>query len=358
MKYAASCQCHGTDHKPLTRTEFREITLDRDGHKCVFCGCTENLDAHHIIERRLFDQCGGYHLDNGATVCELHHRLCEQTVISCDQVRDQVGIARTVLPEYMYTDHQYTKWGDVILDNGLRMPGPLFYDQSVQKILAQGQQLDQYTRYVKYPRTYHHPLSESRSSDDKINSNIAALLKDQEIVITVKMDGENFTGYSDYCHARSIDSGNHESRNWAKTFHFQNVAYNLPSTFRYCAENLYAKHSIHYTNLDSYLLGFQIWDRDRCLSWDDTVEWFELLNITPVPVLYRGSYSDQIVAQMFAQAKSQGHEGIVVRQAAEFSYRDFRNSVAKLVRAGFIESGASHWRFRKTVPNQIKDSTN
>ena len=100
-----------------------------------------------------------------------------------------------------------------------------------------------------------------------------------------------------------------------------------------------------------------MWDRDRCLSWNDTIEWFELLNITPVPVLYRGSYSDQIVAHLFAQAKSQDHEGIVVRQAAEFSYRDFRNSLAKLVRAGFIESGASHWRFQKIVPNQVKDST-
>jgi hypothetical protein len=138
MKYATSCDCHGTNGKPLTRDEFRELTFKRDGYKCLFCDETNNLDAHHTVERRLFSDCFGYHLDNGATVCEHHHRLCEQTIISCDEVRDKAGIEKVVIPEYMYPDHVYTKWGDVILENGQRMPGPLFYDESVQKILKEG----------------------------------------------------------------------------------------------------------------------------------------------------------------------------------------------------------------------------
>lgn len=44
------CDCHGTDKKPLSRTEFRESVFKRDGHKCLFCDATENLDAHHIVE--------------------------------------------------------------------------------------------------------------------------------------------------------------------------------------------------------------------------------------------------------------------------------------------------------------------
>lgn len=54
----------------LDRDSFRNGVLLRDGHKCVACGASGvRLDAHHIIERRLWDD-GGYYLDNGATLCD------------------------------------------------------------------------------------------------------------------------------------------------------------------------------------------------------------------------------------------------------------------------------------------------
>lgn len=49
----------------LTRDQFREGVFARDAHRCVFCGRTAaetpegKLDAHHIIERRLWGD-GGY----------------------------------------------------------------------------------------------------------------------------------------------------------------------------------------------------------------------------------------------------------------------------------------------------------
>lgn len=349
------CGCHGTDGKPMSRDNFRNEGLKRDNYKCIFCDSTDQLSVHHIIERRLFTECYGYHIANAATVCDPCHLLCEQTVISCDEVRDKVGIDKVVLPEYMYPDHQYTKWGDVILLNGTRMPGPLFYDESVQKVLKDGDKLKDYTPYVKYPRTYHLPFTGHRTEDDKTFHNASEVLKNKEVVVTIKMDGENFTGYPDYCHARSIDGLPHDSRTWAKTFHFQNIAYNLPEGFRYCAENLYAKHSIHYTNLDTYLYGFQIWDRNTCLSWDDTVEWFNLLGITPVEVVYRGIYDEAKIKQLFIDVVKNGHEGLVVRLADSFSYNDFRFSVGKLVRENHIADGSNHWRYRKLVANELKD---
>ena len=84
----------------LLRDEFREGVFARDGYKCVFCKKTAEqtpegkLDAHHIIERRLWND-GGYYLDNGATVCEEHHLLCEQTVYSVEDVREAAGIEPT-----------------------------------------------------------------------------------------------------------------------------------------------------------------------------------------------------------------------------------------------------------------------
>ena len=352
------CDCHGTDKKPLSREQFREQALKRDQYKCLFCDETENLSVHHIVERRLFGACLGQHLDNGATVCEFHHMFCERTIISCDQVRDKAGIKNIVLPELFYPDYEYDKWGNIIYANGMRRAiGPLFYDESVQKILKDGLVLNKFAPWIKYPRTVHHPLSLHKTSDDKVNYNFADdILSSTEgnIVITIKMDGENFTGYRDYCHARSLDSGNHESRTWAKTYHFNNVSYNLPESMRYCAENLYAKHAIKYDNLESYLLAFQIWDKLECLSWSDTKLWFELLNLESVQELYHGPYDEVVINDLFKQVIAQDHEGIVIRSDEAFHYQDFHKRVCKLVRPDFLAGGGQHWRFKKIEVNGLK----
>ncbi len=86
----------------LTRDKFRELVFQRDGGKCVFCE-KPAADAHHIIERRLWSD-GGYYLDNGASVCPEHHILCEQTLISVEEVRIACGITRIIVPQHLYDD--------------------------------------------------------------------------------------------------------------------------------------------------------------------------------------------------------------------------------------------------------------
>ena len=39
--------------------------------------------------------------------------------------------------------------------------------------------------------------------------------------------------------------------------------------------------------------------------------------------------------------------------ASEFKYKDFKKSVAKLVRKDHIADGSNHWRFKKLIPNLI-----
>ena len=101
----------------------------------------------------------------------------------------------------------------------------------------------------KYPRTFHLSWSKCLSSDDKIlkdDSNFIGKI----VVVTEKLDGENSTVYSDYSHARSIDSKNHESRNWLKNY-ITTFQHNIPKDYRVCGENLFAKHSILYDNLET-----------------------------------------------------------------------------------------------------------
>lgn len=134
----------------LDRDTFRSATFERDQDRCVLCGRklggNLRLDAHHIMERRLFrasSEVGGYFLDNGATVCDdgtlsSCHLRAEATLISCEEIRKAAGITKVILPEHLYADQKYTKWGDPLLDDGRRMRGERFGDESVQKILSEG----------------------------------------------------------------------------------------------------------------------------------------------------------------------------------------------------------------------------
>ena len=105
---------------------------------------------------------------------------------------------------------------------------------------------------VKYPRTLHFPWS-NWTSDDKVLKSIDNFVGKQ-VVVTEKMDGENFNGYCDYAHARSLSPLTGDDRGSAKAI-WSNVSWKIPVGYRFCGENLYAKHSIHYFNLKSYLFN-------------------------------------------------------------------------------------------------------
>lgn len=337
--------------KLLTRDEFRNATFNRDKHICVNCG-NAGQDAHHILERRLFDD-GGYYLDNGATLCGPCHIKAEETVLSPEHLRTVCGIATVVLPSHLYRDQVYDKWGNIILPNGQRLKGELFHDESVQKILAGSLHL--FTDLVKYPRTYHLPFSDCLTKDDRVLESTAHF-KDKEVVVTAKMDGEQTTMYADYIHARSTEMKRHPSRTWVQNLHSK-IKSDIPKGWRICGENLYAKHSIHYKHLyeqyNTYFLVFSIWnEKNICLSWSETEFYSELIGLKTVPVLYYGIYNEELIKGLFhPEYANDEAEGYVVRLSDSFSYRAFRNSVGKYVRKNHVQTG-QHWFYgQKMVRN-------
>ncbi len=350
-----------TKSKLLTRDQFREGVFARDGHRCVFCKRAPDetpegkLDAHHILERRLFKaphEQGGYFLNNGASVCEDHHLKCEQTAISVQEVYDACGITRRVLPDHLYADFEYDKWGNIVLPTGRRLKGELFFDESVQKVLGSAQYqgafvLDLFVDYVKYPRTNHLPWSKGLNEDDRVLSDLSSFIGER-VIVTRKMDGEQTNMYRDHYHARSVESAHHESQGWCKNFWSQ-ICGDIPEGWRVCGENLFAKHSIAYHDLPSYFMGFGIWtDRNVCLSWDETVEWFDLLGVTPVPVLFDGIFDLNQIKSLYNDKDWETDEGYVIRVAREFSYGEFRSVVGKFVRAGHVQT-AKHWKHGQRV---------
>lgn len=337
--------------KLLSRDEFRESVFARDGYTCIFCP-QKAQDAHHILERRLFTD-GGYYLNNGASVCGDHHILCEKTLITVEEVREKAGILKPVIPDHLYGDQVYTKWGDVILPNGQRTKGELFNDASVQKILKEAGVLHLYTDYVKYPRTYHLPFSPGLNDDDRVLQS-TEIFHNRRVIATEKLDGEQTSMYRAYIHARSVDSRNHPSRDWVKNF-WSSIAHEIPERWRICGENVYAQHSIVYSNLDTYFYGFSIWDdRNVCLHWDDTVEWFNLLGINHPRVLYDGIWDERIIRDLWDDSLWNECEGFVVRVADEFPFSRFKDSVGKYVRKNHIQT-TKHWMHGQAViPNKLR----
>lgn len=324
----------------LTRDVFRESVFGRDGGRCVFCG-RPAADAHHILERRLFPD-GGYYLANGASVCAEHHLLCEQTVISVEQVREAARVTRPVLPPHLYHDQEYDKWGNPILASGQRLRGELFFDESVQKVLAQGGMLGHFTNRVKFPRTYHLPWSQGITDDDRVMDTVAPFAG-RRVIATEKFDGENTTMYTDYLHARSVDGRNHPTRAWVKAF-WASICGDIPQDWRVCGENLWAVHSIAYRDLRSFFLGFSIWnERNVALSWDETLQWFELLGVQPVKVLYDGIFDERAIRALYEDKRDRERsEGYVIRLADAFPYSDYRRAVGKFVRANHVQA-EGHW---------------
>lgn len=333
-----------TEPKLLTREEFRRQVFKRDKHTCVFCGNSAD-DAHHILERRLWHD-GGYYIDNGASVCEPCHYKCETTEYSVEQVREACGITQVVLPKFFY-DGRYDKWGNPILEDGTRLIGELFYDESVQKVLKAEIDKGIFRHYVKYPRTLHVPWSLGMHEEDRMHTSMDQFYG-REVVVTEKLDGENTTMYRDYIHARSVDGRNHISRAWVKNL-WSKIAYDIPTGWRICGENMYAVHSIKYTDLESYFYGFSIWtDKNICLSYSETLDWFSLLGINVVPELYRGVYDEKKIQDICNSLDTITCEGVVIRLADSFSYRDFSKYVGKYVRKDHV-STIPHWFYGREV---------
>lgn len=61
---------HYSNRRPFTYSvqQWRKAVLARDGHRCVECGATSNLQAHHIRQWSEFPELR-FDLSNGKTLC-------------------------------------------------------------------------------------------------------------------------------------------------------------------------------------------------------------------------------------------------------------------------------------------------
>jgi hypothetical protein len=218
---------------------------------------------------------------------------------------------------------------------------------------------------TKYPRTKNLPFSQSNSSDD-VWWKDCTLLDGQLVVVTEKLDGECTTVYRDgWTHARSLDSGPHPSRSWMKGYAAQ-WAHEIPDGWRVCGENLYAWHSIFYTELPTYFFVFGIYnEHNECVAWKDVEEFCGLLGLHTVPVLFSGIWDEKTTREQWTgkgtfptftdpdQSQPCEAEGFVIRVADAFPYTAFAQHCAKWVRAHHVQTD-QNWMQRPVSPNLLK----
>lgn len=316
--------------KLLTRTEFREGVFARDNSRCVIPFCSkDSVDAHHIIERKLWKD-EGYYLDNGASLCEEHHKLAEINKILPITLREYIG-ADTILPSQLNSLEEHNKWGEILLTKK--------------------------HNNNKYPSTSYLPFSYIPSEHTRDIADIKIL--NCPVIITTKMDGSNVKITRMFVAARNGLYADHKSFDLLKAFH-SNIKDKIPEHLEIFGEWLYAKHSIGYNNLSNYLQLFAVYNKNTNMweGWDTVVKYSLILNCVTVKVLHKETYTKDYkfvnsITKIADDIIKQGHEGVVVRNIFPFHQSKFQENVIKFVRSNHVQTN-QHWSSQILVKNKLE----
>lgn len=333
------------------RRKFREQCFERDNHTCVVPDCNADaVDAHHIIERSEW-QNGGYIPQNGASVCEHHHKLAETNDIPPQAFWRWIGLDG-ITPDGMRTD--VNKWGDEF-----KTPPH-----------------EELREYHKYPSTRHLPISHIGDDDDTYHKSIDEFL-DTPLVATEKMDGSNAMLVKDTeepVRSRRGRKAQHDSFDMLfQEYWNKNVYEQLPENLQVFGEWIYEKHSIHYgcdgccdernqgpPLENGYFQVFGVFDTDwnLWLSWNETKKWAEKLGFKTTNILFENKTfknETELYDEMasIADELTPEREGFVIRSIYPFHYGQFGSNLGKFVRENHVQTDV-HWKHQDQPRNELK----
>lgn len=212
----------------------------------------------------------------------------------------------------------------------------------------------------KYGRTYHYPFSPGATSDDRINFGYwNDLIQLKDVVHTEKLDGENtcLNKYGVFARSHAAPT-QHPWAGYLKQ-KWDVIKHDL-GDLEFFGENLYAIHSIAYDKLEDHFFVFGIRALDRWLSWEETKFYANVLDFRTVPELgftspttqKQSDFEDNILKiinkpSTFGSSDTYTQEpctmeGIVSRNAHEYSVEAFKHHVFKYVRQGHVKTD-QHW---------------
>lgn len=212
----------------------------------------------------------------------------------------------------------------------------------------------------KYNRTFHYPFSPGTTSDDRINIDYWQDIKAiSGLVHTEKLDGENnclnrFGVFARSHAAPTVSPWTHKIRQrWQ-------LMKNDLGDIELFGENLYAIHSIEYKSLEQDFYLFAVRCKDMWLSWDQVQFYASLFDFPCVPEIsiqtdfqYEKEYRKAFLEHVNTRGQFAPHdvntglpctlEGIVTRNAEEFTVDRFARNVFKYVRKNHVKTD-QHWR--------------
>lgn len=376
----------------MSRSDFREQCVERDGGQCIVPWCSSAVtvdpdgpgEIHHILERGLWLD-GGYIPNNGASVCNDHHRMAEENEIPPQAFWRWIGAEDIPLPSHLTGISKKT------VTNVHRQEYDIGYDKWGEPFETPAH--SDLRQYPKYPSTRHLlPLywrSERGTADERTGRDDTGLTTvdsflDIPLVCTVKMDGSNTMLVADKnepVRARNGREADHESFDQLKQEYWnRNVYENLPEHLQVFGENMYAKHSIHYgcdgccdqrnqgPAVDDIFLIFGVYDTryDLWLSWQETEKVAEQIDFPTVPTIHGHNDDESQVfldenqfvhdyTSLAEETVSWGNEGIVVRSMYPFHYGQFERKVGKYVRPNHVQTD-EHWSHQQTTGNVIEST--
>lgn len=377
------------------RSEFRRTVFERDNHTCIVPWCDKDaVDAHHIIERDLWND-GGYITENGASVCENHHRLAEKNVIPPQSFWLWISLQQSPDADH-YLDLQ--NW------NSTEITNPIPEDITTYDINKWGVEFDapkDIRENIKYQSTRHclplywnekDSFAKNRMENEDTGIHSVDTFVDIPLVVTEKIDGSNcmlLSGTDTPVRARNGSSPTESMRPLYREgglYWTHVVNQKLPERLQVFCEWAYAKHSIHYgcdcedpcedigPNLgdltgvhddSSYVQIFGVFDTvtNLWLSWPEVETVAEVLGFPTVPVLYKEDNMDDAtftrnreaidsLLEMAHEVVDNGGEGIVFRSKNPFHYAQFEKYLGKYVRENHVNTD-THWSHTDLTKNNI-----
>lgn len=211
----------------------------------------------------------------------------------------------------------------------------------------------------KYGRTWHYPFSPGTTSDDRIQHDYWAHLSNIPVLVhTEKLDGENncLSRYGVFARSHASPTTSPWTENIRRFW--QRIKNDL-GDLEIFGENLYAVHSLRYSNLPGHFFVFGIRERDHWLSWEETKFYASILDLPVVPeISLQPPPASPQVFEKEVRAITAGRgafepydvisgqpatmEGIVTRNTNGYAAEHFSQNVFKYVRKGHVKTD-QHW---------------
>jgi hypothetical protein len=208
----------------------------------------------------------------------------------------------------------------------------------------------------KFPKTSHLLwLSPQAVRDDKVMSHVEAetFLSSGEIVVEEKVDGANLgLSFDEAGRLRAQNRGNHlegrltgqwqQLRGWLAR-HEAAWRQHLPPGAILFGEWCYAQHSMAYTRLPDWFLGFDVLDAsNRFWSTRRRDALLSVVGLSSIQCVARGRFTLRELQAMLSEPSAFGDgpvEGLYLRREDD----EWLLKRAKLVRPEFIQAIDAHW---------------